>query len=169
MTTKNIENFWLKVHLQAGNEEDCWLWMNCKNKQGYGQFRWSRDTGECKAGKAHRFSYELHHGTIPEGLQVLHKCDNPSCVRPDHLFIGYNLDNIRDREAKGRGVLPRLRGEQCSWSKLSEKQCLEIRGWVELGFSQLSVAQRFGICQQHVSSIIQHRCWKHIAQTSIAP
>ena len=74
--------FWTKVHKQDGNQ--CWLWTGAKNKQGYG-------TIECNGTRAaHRIGYELTYGPIPEGMIVLHTCDNPPCVRPDHLRVGNN-------------------------------------------------------------------------------
>lgn len=86
--------FWLHVNTTGA----CWLWNDGQRPDAYGHFR--RDDGR-QVG-AHRFSYELHHGPIPDGLHVLHRCDNPPCVNPAHLFAGTRLDNMRDMIEKGR-------------------------------------------------------------------
>lgn len=75
----------------------CWLWTGCRNDDGYGVVRFNG--GMCKA---HVVAWFLTNGLIPDGLDVLHECDNPPCVNPDHLFLGTNADNCRDRQAKGR-------------------------------------------------------------------
>jgi hypothetical protein len=93
------EYFWLRVKKTDG----CWLWTGRKAYWGYGSVQLY--AGAPRTG-AHRASWQIHYGKIPEGLWVLHKCDNPQCVRPDHLFLGTNTDNMRDCWAKGRGKAP---------------------------------------------------------------
>lgn len=78
---------------------DCWVWTGARNKAGYGRFGQGGDT---RMVYAHRASYELHYGPVPTGMFVCHTCDNPSCVRPDHLFVGTRGDNMRDAHQKGR-------------------------------------------------------------------
>lgn len=78
----------------------CWLWLGALFVSGYGWFQ--RGHRKQPGARANRISWELHRGPIPDGLCVLHRCDNPSCVNPDHLFIGTQLDNIADRDRKGR-------------------------------------------------------------------
>jgi len=85
--------FWLKVHKTA----DCWLWQGATNKRGYG-----RCTVNGVNWYSHRLSWMLHYGAIPVGMFVLHHCDNPSCVRPDHLFLGTQTDNMKDCVRKRR-------------------------------------------------------------------
>lgn len=87
------KRFWRKVQKSDG----CWEWQGSKNAQGYGVI-----TEGGKIIKAHRVSYRLHYGDIPDGLFVCHHCDNPCCVRPDHLFTGTALDNALDMRNKGR-------------------------------------------------------------------
>lgn len=88
-----IARFWKKVY----KTETCWLWTAGKDKDGYGKFWLDEDTI-----RAHRVSWEMHNGPIPEEMDVLHSCDNPPCVRPSHLFLGDNADNMADRDRKGR-------------------------------------------------------------------
>jgi hypothetical protein len=105
-----VDRFWAKVEKTAG----CWLWTASKDRQGYGYF---------DHGKAHRFSYVLHYGLISTAKPcVLHRCDNPSCVRPEHLWIGTRQENMVDRDSKGRGY----KGDR-HWTKDPIRRAL--RGW----------------------------------------
>lgn len=91
------KRFWPKVKMGAG----CWEWTGSAGEKGYGYLH-SGGKVERKPLRAHRVSWEIHNGSIPDGLWVLHRCDNPRCVRPDHLFLGDRSDNMRDCAAKGR-------------------------------------------------------------------
>lgn len=99
------ERFWKKVQK---HDDGCWLWTAGTDGKGYGQFRIRLGLKT----KAHRFSYELAHGPIPKadegyhGWCVLHRCDNPACVRPEHLMLGTHQDNMRDMWQKGRCKMP---------------------------------------------------------------
>ena len=107
-----VERFWEKVN----KTDKCWLWTGGKASDGYGSFNY--DGGQ----RAHRFSWELHFGKIPSGLLVLHHCDTPGCVRPDHLFLGTQADNAKDMWRKGRGIICRHGGAR----KLTDEQKQEI-------------------------------------------
>ena len=92
-TNKDLERYWNKV----GKTEDCWLWTANKFKGGYGQYQFLG-----KPNGAHRISWIIHYGEIPKGMHVLHRCDNPPCVNPNHLFLGTHTDNMKDKAEKGR-------------------------------------------------------------------
>jgi len=93
------DRFWAKVDKASGlgPQGTCWEWQASLNSDGYGNIGIEQMTD-----RAHRLSWRLHYGPIPDGLSVLHKCDNPPCVRPDHLFLGTQADNVHDMQAKGR-------------------------------------------------------------------
>ncbi len=133
----------------------CIVWTGFKNKKGYGQI--SVHPREKHSALAHRASYQAFVGSpVPEYMRVCHRCDNPSCVNPVHLFLGTDADNSADMVAKGRSQ----RGERSGAAKLTEKQVLEIRS--RRADHQPTIAQEFGVTQQTISDIIQRRSWKHI-------
>src|SRR5687767_10390557 len=96
--------FWMKVRKSEG----CWTWGDAPAKTGYGRIGIGADT----VLYAHRVSWEIHYGPIPEGMLVCHHCDNRICVRPDHLFLGTDADNMQDMWRKGRGYSPPKGGPQ---------------------------------------------------------
>jgi hypothetical protein len=146
------ERFWSKV--KRGKPTECWPWQGSCDLPGYGILGATRGN---PALRAHRVAYELCVGQIPEGLSVLHKCDNPPCVNPVHLFLGTRADNNRDRAAKGRSG--DHRGEKNRNAKLTGSQVEEIIACVESGETQTAVAKRYGIQQPHVSRIIRGHAW----------
>lgn len=97
--SEELQRFWAKVKKTSG----CWLWTAALRNKGYGAFCYKQN-GRTIQGRAHRFSYEIHKGPIPPGLFVLHKCDTPSCVNPQHLFLGTIQDNVNDMLNKRRHV-----------------------------------------------------------------
>lgn len=119
---------------------------------------------------AHRISYIIANGLIRDGLKVLHRCDNPSCVNPAHLFLGTMKDNVADMDRKGRRVVginpnnkpPIKRGSQHGEAKLIEAEALAIRDLYEHGMSQRALARAFGIDRRTVQRIIRRLAWKHV-------
>jgi hypothetical protein len=136
----------------------CREWQGAKHRQGYGMLRVG-----VRSVLAHRVAWEEANGPIPDGLHVCHRCDNPACVNVDHLFLGTHLDNMRDRQAKGRTKLPRAEGSQCVWARLKEHDVSLIRLLTSLGVRQPKIAALFGISQTMVSHIHRGVVWKHVA------
>ncbi len=151
-TSSPPENrFWAKVR----KTDACWLWTRGRSSMGYGHLRVNG-----KLMYAHRFSYELHYGAIPTGMFVCHHCDTPSCVRPDHLFVGTPADNMRDKTAKGRTPSGAQSSRRLHPLKLSMDTAQEIRVRYSYGdVSQKELAIRFGIDPSMVSHIIRGVCW----------
>lgn len=137
----------------------CWLWT-----AGYGAGHAGGNYGHQRCGKktlrAHRISFEIHYGPIPLGMSICHKCDVPSCVNPNHLWLGNALLNNRDKTKKGRHG--NKFGTDHHSTKITEVIVLKIRSLHELGFLQKTIAEIFGLGFRHVSEIVQRRTWKHI-------
>lgn len=148
------EQFWNKVTKTAS----CWLWAGKKDGKGYGVvFRTA--TGSASGVRAHRYAWEISNGSIPDGMYVCHHCDVKDCVRPSHLFLGTQLDNMRDCWTKGRVA----HGDRLPQTKLTKKQVSEIRELASRGITQEMIAAQFGILSRaHVSRIISRKSWKHV-------
>ena len=131
----------------------CWLWQRALNNLGYG--RASRDG---KPIYAHRLFWERTHGPLLEGQCVLHKCDTPACVNPEHLFVGSMLDNSRDMVAKGRST----RGTRHYRATLREPDVIDIRRRRSRGEPAKQIAAEFGVSRQTVNDIFAWRSWTHI-------
>ena len=109
-----------------------------------------------KTVSAHRVSYEAYNGEIPKGLVVRHKCDNPSCINPDHLELGTQQQNVADRENRGRRD---VKGEQVGTAKLSEMQVMAIKN---SPLSSAELAERYGVHKTNVWAIKSGKSWKHL-------
>lgn len=146
------ERFFLKV--QKGEGEACWTWMGAYNTQGYGNFKVSRGTYR----GAHRVSWEIHNGDIPEGLYVLHHCDNRPCVRPDHLFVGTQQDNMADAAEKGR--MPR--GEYHPHTRMTAETVRRIRQEYAEGSSQRDLVRKYRSSPPTIHRIVHRKSWKSV-------
>jgi hypothetical protein len=149
------ERFWSKVRKGDG----CWVWTACRNWAGYGKF-WD---GE-RLTAAHRHSWVVHHGPIPDGLCVLHRCDNPPCINPDHLFLGTYRDNNLDTLGKGRRGYNGAPGERNSHSKLTPAQVYEIRRRGDAGERSSTLASEFGIGWTSTDRIVKRLNWRHLPE-----
>jgi len=150
--------FEAKVNRSTPNA--CWEWTGAK-RGGYGYMWVFRQTS---SELAHRLAYYYEHGAFDEGLVVCHRCDNPPCCNPSHLFLGTRADNNRDRSNKGRGreSRPENRGELSPTSKLTAEQVIDIVSRVESGESQTAVAAEYGIKQPQVSRLVRRQSWVHL-------
>lgn len=134
----------------------CWIWLGMYQVgRDYGLFCYKRKTV-----RAHRAAWELFCGPIPHGHGVLHKCDNPSCVNPDHLMTGTQKDNMSDASKKNR--MARMYGEHSNNSKLNENMVRAIRLEAASGATTRKLVQRFGIVKSTVRRIINGQTWPHV-------
>jgi hypothetical protein len=151
---KTQQRFWLKVQVLPDGQ--CWLWRGARDVDGYGFF-WDGAANR----RAHRYSYALKSWDAFVDGHVLHSCDNPSCVNPDHLRLGTHGDNIRDRNAKGRHNLPS--GERHWHKALDQDKADGIRSMVERGLSQASASKAFGVSPATVCRLINGQQRKELA------
>ena len=160
----NVNLFWSKVQIKGAN--DCWLWTAGKFRGGYGGFSVNRRTK-----KAHRIALMLSGVDVPDSSLVCHRCDNPSCVNPSHLFVGSPKDNTADMIAKGRKpslkgtkVNPdkTMKGEKHGRSKLTTNDVLSIRQMLATGMSQSQIAEMMNVSQTCISKISRYTRWKHV-------
>lgn len=157
-----MDRFWSHVSFprRAG---ECWLWLGTKQKYGHGQFRpWAG-----RLVPAHKFSWELARGPVPEGLCVLHNCpggDNAACVNPDHLWLGTRVDNNRDMWSKGRGVpgRPDNAGAAHGMAKLTDVDVTRMRALRLAGSSVAAIAAEYAMSNGQVADIVSGRAWSHV-------
>jgi hypothetical protein len=158
MRPKRIEAFHKSYTV---DDNGCWNWSKSRwPNGGYGVFYY--DGGN----RAHRASWVIHNGPIPDGMVVCHTCDNPPCVNPAHLFVGTQADNVRDRHKKGRTVISpkfsqvKLRGEEHVCAKLSDDKVRMIRSST---LSNQEFAALFGVTPQTIHAVRAGKTWKHVA------
>lgn len=137
-----MKRFWNKVHKTL--DDQCWNWTAAFKENGYGTLRMKRN-GKWRMSYAHRVSWELAEGDIPDGLYVCHSCDNRACVNPSHLWLGTHQQNQQDMAKKGRVFSPA--------KKLTDEQVRLIREELSLGNRQVDIAARYGVQRSHVSRI----------------
>lgn len=180
MSVFKTERFWSKVAIGDG----CWLWLRARFDDGYGAFRFDN-----RQYRAHRFAWLETRGSLPSDMLVLHHCDTPLCVRPDHLFLGTPADNMADRDRKGRQArgerhgsrthperVPRgerhgsrshpervPHGSSHPSAKLSEDGVRFLRALFEEGHSKKQLAKTFGITRWAVTMVVERRTWRSVA------
>ena len=150
------ERFWRYVDKSS----ECWIWLNSRTATGYGRpfFRGRRI-------RAHRASWELHYGDIPNASHVLHHCDNPPCVRPQHLFLGTPKDNFDDMISKGRTTIDFVRGPK---AKLTEDQVRAIKALCTTGKHMYKeIAKLYNLHPSSVSAIARGVTWSRLFMQSV--
>lgn len=150
--------FWQKV--SADTRDGCWEWVGARFPKGYGCVtrRGTPSTPKTHTWRAHRYSWFLAHGPIPEGMVVCHRCDNPPCVNPDHLFLGTQKENQEDMVRKLRGRYGIRNGR----AVLTEDDVRTIRRRYQDGETQQSLAEAFGVKGVTIQALISRRTWKHV-------
>jgi hypothetical protein len=133
--------------------EGCWKWTAATNRDGYGMIGVGR-----KGERSHRVSFRLFNGDIPAGLSVLHTCDNTGCVNPEHLYVGTQAQNVRDRVVRGRSRHPF--GQDHGRAKLSSADVTEIRSQLAAGCVQRRLAERYGVTPTTILGIKRGRIRK---------
>jgi hypothetical protein len=134
----------------------CWIWMGWLDENGYGNLK---NPNNGKRLRAHRWSYELHHGQIPTGKIICHTCDIPSCVNPNHLYAGTVLENNLDRKRRNRGGQLKISGELSKVRKLTKADVLEIRN---SDGTLASISKKFGIGISQVHRIKTNQQWRTV-------
>lgn len=150
--------FWSMVDIRADN--DCWEWCGTRSSLGYGHLTRKKGTR-----KAHRIAYEIAVGPIPVGMVICHRCDNPACCNPSHLWAGSQSENMKDCWIKGRMAAPvatsetALRGSRCVHAKLSDEDVRKIYASTE---NEKVIAKKFGVSKTTVHNIKVGRTWSHL-------
>jgi len=146
-----MKRFWNKVVKRTNG---CWEWTASIAWNGYGRFKYAG-----KMALAHRVSYILKYGPVPDGMMVCHTCDNRKCVNPDHLFLGSHQDNMDDMVTKGRGATKDQTRAKNGNAKLSENDVMTIKGRLEQGDKNTHIAKDFGVHHSTISAIKRSVSW----------
>jgi hypothetical protein len=155
--TEAQEQFKQKITV---SDTGCWIWNGCLKSCRRGTHRYGWVTYNKKQMAAHRAAWIIFNGELPKGAVVCHKCDVPSCTNPDHLFVGTQLDNVRDMVAKGRkwkGLILRKIDGKPSRAKLSEADIAKIKELRLQGWTQDALAKEFKVCQKSISNLLLGR------------
>lgn len=136
-----------------GADSECWGWTGSLTEKGYACLTIDR-----KRQVGSRFSWELHNGPIPAGLIICHRCDNPPCTKPEHLFLGTKSENAADRDLKGRAA----RGERSARTKFVTQDVLDIRARHAAGESASGLARDYDVRLYSIQQIVHRKTWKHV-------
>ena len=152
---KTLKRFTDKIQ----KTDTCWIWNGTRQTKGYGQLWYNG-----KLHSAHRISYAIYNGGIEPDKVVMHTCDNPNCVNPEHLKLGTQSDNMQDAKKKNRAFnIPPRKGEENNKTKLNEEKVLKIRELYEQGnITQLELSNMYGVTKTAIHFIIKRKNWKHI-------
>jgi hypothetical protein len=155
----HVGRFFLRAGVLHGMES-CWLWSGALSESGYGAIKVGGETLY-----AHRLSYVIHFGEDPLDMLVCHKCDNPACVNPEHLFLGTTQENTRDRFMKKRSASGARNGAMNRASTiLNEEKVRQIREDYRLGLgSHLTLGRKYGVSQSAVQLVVTRKRWAHVA------
>lgn len=179
LDARSTARFWSKV--ARGEPDACWPYREGRDKGGYGSFTLYPPGKKRGHVQAQRVAWVATHGPIPDGLQALHRCDNPPCCNPAHLFLGTGLDNMRDKVAKGRHVSgmalhpeSALRGEAHPNAILTEADVAWIRSVYEPGrhkraWTQRAIAEKFGVHRDTIKKAASGTYWKHVPSAPQTP
>lgn len=144
-------------HFAPGAPDQCWMWTGSKLATGYGYVR-----VDGKIYLAHRVSYERHNPPIPPGMEICHHCDHPGCYNPAHLFLGTHAENMADRDAKGRNVIPGLNGAEHPRAKFTNEQIVAIRESFASGQTATSLAGSYGVVKSTILTIVHGQHWTEV-------
>jgi hypothetical protein len=161
LSEKDIARFWKYVDKAPGHgpNGDCYAWIGGKNGKGYGRF----STGRKYRGiYAHRVSFIIANGKIPDGMCVLHHCDTPDCVRAEHLYAGTKMDNMREASSHKRMGKGYRKGSKNGRSVLSEEDVIKVRSLYAKGNLRSDIAKIFKVSWSTIDYIIKHETWNHI-------
>lgn len=151
MKKRRLQTIEQRLNTYIDKTNTCWLWIQDVYKYGYGKL----SVGRGKQVRAHRYMYEKYKGKIPDGMNVLHTCDTPRCCNPDHLFLGTQIDNMRDASEKNRIGYKTFYGATNPNSKITEKQVEEIKELYKSGkFYQREIGEKYNMSQASISKIL---------------
>lgn len=156
MIKDRVERFWNCVDKRGPDE--CWNWMRYTDRKGYGRFRWGSPS---EKRSVHRIAWELSNGDDAGELCVCHRCDNPKCANPGHLFVGTHADNMADKMTKGREA----RGEMVKQSGLLGRDVIDIRSRYARGsrlFGYRALGREYGVSGKAIRRIVKRITWTHI-------